>query len=197
VRCEALRARVFEGNKAPMVFGEPEQWLAYLIEAMLLTGRGRGEDAQTLRAKAFEEAPASSGTLDGRGFEWIADADMRLGPVLEGVINGRYYWVPFARISRLDVEAPSDLRDVVWTPAHLQLDNGGEAYALIPTRYPGTEKVEDASLLLARRTEWQEPSPDLFCGLGQRVLTTDIGEVSLMDLRQISFATATAAAEQA
>jgi type VI secretion system protein ImpE len=195
VRCEALRARVFEGSKAPMVFGEPEQWLAYLIEAMLLSGRGRTEDAGQLRAKAFEEAPASGGTVDDRAFAWIADADMRLGPVLEAVINGRYYWVPFARISRLDLEAPCDLRDVVWTPAHMLLENGGEAYALIPTRYPGTEKVEDASLLLARRTEWQEPSPGLFCGLGQRVLTTDTGELSLMDLRQISLAGA--AAEEA
>jgi type VI secretion system protein ImpE len=192
VRCEALRAHVFEGSKAPMVFGEPEQWLAYLIEAMLLTGRGRVDEAQALRTKAFEQAPESGGTLDERAFAWIADADMRLGPVLEGVINGRYYWVPFARILRLDIEAPSDLRDVVWTPAHLQLENGGEAYALIPTRYPGTEKVEDASLLLARRTEWEEPRPAFFCGLGQRVLATDLGEMSLMDLRQVSFAGAAA-----
>jgi len=195
VRCEALRARVFEGGTAPMVFGEPEQWLAYLIEAMLLTGRGRTDDAGAMRAKAFEEAPESGGTVDDRAFAWIADADMRLGPVLEAVINGRYYWVPFARISRLDLEAPSDLRDVVWTPAHMLLENGGEAYGLIPTRYPGTEKREDATLLLARRTEWQEPSPEFFCGFGQRVLTTDLGELSLMDLRQVSFAGA--AAQQA
>src|SRR4051794_34535938 len=99
VCCEALRARVFDGSTAPMVFGEPEQWLAYLIEAMLLTGRGRADDAGAMRAKAFDEAPESGGTVDDRAFAWIADADMRLGPVLEAVINGRYYWVPFARIS--------------------------------------------------------------------------------------------------
>jgi type VI secretion system protein ImpE len=187
VRCESLRAQVFEGKKAPMVFGEPEPWLAFLIEALLLTGRGRTEDARVLRARAFEEAPASSGTLDGRTFAWIADADMRLGPVLEAVINGRYYWVPFARLTRIVIEEPADLRDVVWTPAHLQLENGGEAYALVPTRYAGTEKLEDESLLLARRTEWQEPTAGFFCGFGQRVLATDAGEVSLMDVRDISF----------
>jgi hypothetical protein len=31
-----------------------------------------------------------------------------------------------------------DLRDVVWMPAHLQFENGGESVALIPTRYPGS-----------------------------------------------------------
>lgn len=41
IRCESLRAQVFEGRKSPMVFGEPDQWLAVLIESMLLTGQGR------------------------------------------------------------------------------------------------------------------------------------------------------------
>ena len=40
VRCEAIRQDVFDGKKAPMVFGEPEQWLALLIESLLVAGRG-------------------------------------------------------------------------------------------------------------------------------------------------------------
>jgi type VI secretion system protein ImpE len=187
VRCEVLRGQVFEGNKAPMVFGEPEPWLAYLIESLLLEGRGQAQEADAMRVRAFDEAPASAGTIDGRAFEWIADADMRLGPVLEAVINGRYYWVPFNRLTRISIEAPADLRDVVWTPAHLLLENGGEAYALVPTRYAGTEMHEDGGLLLARITRWDERRPGVFCGVGQRVLSTDAGEVSLMDVREISF----------
>lgn len=187
LRCEVLRAQVFEGKKSPMVFGEPEPWLALLVESILVAGQGRAQDAQSLRTKAFDEAPASPGTVDGRAFEWIADADMRLGPVLEAVINGRYYWVPFARLSQISIEAPADLRDVVWTPAHLMLENGGEAYALIPTRYPGTEKAEDGELLLARKTTWTERTPGFYCGLGQRILSTDTGEIPLMDVREISF----------
>jgi type VI secretion system protein ImpE len=187
IRCEVLRAQVFEGRKSPMVFGEPDPWLAFLIESLLLTGRGQTKESDAMRAKAFEEAPASAGTLDGRRFEWIADADMRLGPVLEAVINGRYYWVPFARLTRISIEGPVDLRDVVWTPARLLLENGGEAYALVPTRYPGTEQQEDGELLLARKTTWDERRPEFFCGLGQRVLSTDAGEVSLMDVREIAF----------
>jgi type VI secretion system protein ImpE len=185
VRCEVLRAQVFLGKKSPMVFGQPEEWLAFLIESLLLMGRGEVEQAQALREKAFEKAPASSGTIDGRPFAWIADADMRLGPVLEAVINGRYYWVPFARLTRIALEAPADLRDVVWTPAHLLLENGGEAYALVPSRYQGTETLADSGLVLARRTEWREPSPGYYCGYGQRILATDDGEASLMDVREI------------
>ena len=38
--------------------------------------------------------------MDGHGFEWIADADSRLGPLLEVILEGKYYWAPFCRIAR-------------------------------------------------------------------------------------------------
>ena len=132
VRCEAIRRDVFEGKKAPMVFGEPDQWLALLIESLLVGGRGDASRAADLRARAFEDAATSSGEINGQPFEWIADADSRLGPVLEAVINGRYYWVPFSRLAEVTIEAPEDLRDMVWMPAHLQFANGGDMVALIP-----------------------------------------------------------------
>ena len=193
IQCERLRAEVFAGRTSPLIFGEPEPWLALLIEALLVTGTPRAREAAGLRARAFEEAPPSAGTLDDQPFQWIADADMRLGPVCEAVINGRYYWLPFARLARVDIEAPADLRDVVWMPAHFEFTNGGEAVGVIPTRYPGTEAADGPGLRLARRTEWREDAPELFVGLGQRVLTTDVGEHSLMDIRSIRFETPAAA----
>ncbi len=192
ILCERLRAEVFAGKRSPVIFGEPEQWLALLIEALLVADTARAAEAQDLRTRAFDAAPASTGAIDGQAFDWIADADMRLGPVLEAVINGRYYWVPFARLSRVDFEAPADLRDVVWTPAHLQFSNGGEAVGVVPTRYPGTERVEDPRLRLARMTEWTERPPEFFTGLGQRVFTTSAGDFSLMDVRSITIGEQTA-----
>jgi type VI secretion system protein ImpE len=185
LRCELLRAEVFAGKRSPMVFGEPEQWLALLIESLLLTARDQAAQAQKLRDDAFEAAPGSPGTIDGVAFEWIADADMRLGPILEGIVNGRYYWIPFSRLSRIDIEEPADLRDVVWMPAHFEFTNGGEAVGLIPSRYPASETSADAAICLARKTVWEEMSPGLFHGFGQRVLTTEAGEHPLMDVRKI------------
>jgi type VI secretion system protein ImpE len=190
VRCEMLRADVFAGKRSPVVFGEPDQWLALLIESLLVRNTPRADQSEALRQRAFDEAPTSTGTLDGTAFEWIADADMRLGPVCEAIINGRYYWVPFARLSRLDIEAPTDLRDVVWMPAHFEFTNGGETVGVIPTRYPGSEGADDALLRLARKTTWQEGAPDMFVGTGQRVLATDAGEYPLMDIRSIRFGAA-------
>lgn len=185
IQCEVLRADVFGGRKSPVVFGEPEEWLALLIESLAADGTPRAAQAQALRARAFEAAPPSKGTIDGEPFEWIADADMRLGPVLEAVINGRYYWVPFSRIARVDLDEPTDLRDVVWMPAHFQFANGGETVGVIPTRYPGSEVADDPRLRLARQTVWNEEAPEVYVGLGQRILATDTGEHALMDVRTI------------
>jgi type VI secretion system protein ImpE len=190
IRCEAIRTEVFAGRKSPVVFGEPEQWLALLIESRLVAGHGEPGRSEQLRLRAFEDAPVTSGEIDGRRFDWIADADSRLGPVLEAVINGRYYWVPFARLHRISIEAPTDLRDVVWMPAHLEFENGGDSVALIPTRYPGSEASGDGLIALARKTVWEEAAPDAHYGLGQRVLATDTDDVPLMNIRAISLAAA-------
>lgn len=189
IHCETLREQVFKGQKAPLLFGEPETWLALLIEALLREGRGEHDAAARLREQAFEQAPASPGQAQGDGepvaFQWIADADMRIGPVLEAVVNGRYYWIPFSRLAAVTIEAPTDLRDRVWMPAHLTLANGGEVVALLPTRYAGSD-LSDPLVALARKTEWLEPRPGLFVGSGQRMLATDAGDLALMDLRSIT-----------
>jgi type VI secretion system protein ImpE len=183
--CEQLRQQVFAGTKVPLLFGEPEPWIALLIESLLRAGRGDHAAAAKLRAQALDEAPASGGRLDDRPFAWIADADSRLGPVLEAVINGRYYWLPFNRLSQVSLEAPADLRDAVWMPAHFTFANGGETVGLVPVRYPDTDVAQGDALALSRRTEWREDEHGVWRGEGQRVLCTDAEEAALMDVRTI------------
>jgi type VI secretion system protein ImpE len=185
IACETLRREVFAGRKVPMLFGEPQSWTALLIEALLREGRGEPDAGRSLRAQALDEAPASSGSVDGQAFAWIADADPRLGPTLEAVINGRYYWLPWNRLARVDIDPPQDLRDAVWMPAHFQFTNGGEVVGLIPTRYPGTDLAAGDGLALARRTEWQDAGDEVFLGLGQRLFVTDQAEIGLMDVRSV------------
>ena len=192
IRCESLRVDVFAGRRTPMIFGEPDPWLALLIESLLRHGAGEADMAEDLRLRAFDAAPESPGTIDGEAFQWLADADMRLGPVLEAFVNGRYYWVPFARLAQVRLEPPEDLRDMVWLPAHLVFENGGETLALIPSRYEGSEHAADGAVQLARKTEWRALRPDVWAGLGQRMWSSDIGdegsEHPMLQVRAIDFA---------
>lgn len=199
LHCEQLRAQMYAGEKMPLLMGTPEPWMAELLESLKLSSKGEWLAAQQLRTKAFDAAPASAGTLtyvaDAEDptaetqvpFAWIADADTRLGPMLEVIVNGRIYWVPFQRISRIDIEPPVDLRDLAWLPARFLWSNQGDAVGFIPTRYPGTESSDDAALRLSRRTDWQQPAEGEYWGIGQRLLATDESEFPVTSVRRIEF----------
>ncbi len=193
--CEVFREKVFAGDKDPLIFGEPQDWVALLAQGLKALAQGKPDRAAELREEAFDKAPTTSGSLDEQDFEWIADADMRLGPVLEIIVNGKYFWMPFNVLSSLRIDPPQDLRDTVWTAANLTLQNGGELVALIPTRYAGTAERGSDAMKLSRTTEWEDLGNDMFAGLGQRLLTTDQSDVSLMDTRNFQFAPVSVATE--
>ena len=186
IRCELLRKEIFVGRRKPLIFGDPPQWMAYVLEALRLTAEGHYEKAKTIRDKGFEMARESSGTIDEQSFDWIADADTRLGPVLEVILNGRYYWMPFEQIRAIQITGVEDLRDLIWLPAHFTWVNGGEGFGMIPSRYPGSETAEDAAIQMARKTEWIELSDGIYQGQGQRMLTTDRDDYALLDIRSIN-----------
>ena len=187
VRCEVYRQGVFAGQRVPLILGDPPGWMGAMLEALKLDAAGHHPQAQMMRAQALEAAPTTPGSANGQPFEWIADADSRLGPLLEMIINGKYYWVPMHRLAHLELDAPADLRDFVWTPATVTLSNGGTNVALIPARYPGSESATDSALQLARATEWTELTPDSYAGRGQRMFATNDADISLLDLRDLKF----------
>jgi hypothetical protein len=44
IRCELLRAEIFAGKRSPLIFGQPDEWLALLTQALKLTA----EDLKSL-----------------------------------------------------------------------------------------------------------------------------------------------------
>jgi len=183
--CEQWRREVFSGKRTPLIFGEPAEWIGMMVQANALLAEEKHEAAADLRNQAFDLAPTTPGTLNGVPFSWIADSDSRFGPVLELILDGKYFWVPFDRISRIEMEKPNDLRDLVWAPARFTWTNGGAVSAHIPVRYPGTEQSTDDALRLARKTEWLEKPGETLLGLGHRIIATDAGEHPLLECRTI------------
>lgn len=186
LNCEAMRANVFRGQRTPLIFGEPPEWLVLLTQVPALLSAGNIDAAVDLRDRAFEAAPAIAGRIDGDAFDWIADADARLGPTLEAIVDGKYYWIPFERIRSLHIEEPVNLRDVIWATATFTWTNEGQSVGLIPSRYPGSEEAEDHQFRLSRKTDWQDAGNDMFLGVGQRMLATDQKEYPLLEIREIT-----------
>ena len=185
--CEALREQVFAGTRSPLIFGDPEQWIALALESVKLSGQGKHTEAASLREQAYELAPVTAGSVNGEPFEWLADADSRIGPFVEAIVNGKYYWIPMHRIASMTIESPEDLRDLVWVPAQFSWANGGEAIALVPVRYPNTHSAAADTLKLSRLTEWDQKSDDTYFGIGQRMFATDQADYSLLEIREIKF----------
>ncbi|MBI1189359.1 MAG: virulence protein SciE type [Tepidisphaera sp.] len=191
---EKFRADVFAGKRAPMILGEPEPWMGMIVQAAQLSAQGKHAAASDLRAQAFELAPAVGGEISvgpdeehatKHPFEWIADADELLGPMIELFVGGKYYWVPWQRIALLRLEPPTDLRDVVWLPGQAIWTTGGTQVVLVPARYPGSELAKyDGATRLARKTEFVDlggrEGP-----VGQRLIATDAGEFGILDCRSI------------
>lgn len=186
IRCEVYREEVFAGRRTPSLLGEPPSWTGLLLEALKSLGQGRVEEAEHMRSDALEAAAATPGRIGGVDFEWIADADSRIGPMCEAIVDGKYVWIPFERLAALTVEQPTDLRDLIWAGVKLRFSNGGDTVALVPTRYPGSERSDDGAIRVARKTLWTELGESTFVGLGQRMWATDAGEFAMLDAREIT-----------
>ncbi|MEL6479162.1 MAG: type VI secretion system accessory protein TagJ [Pseudomonadota bacterium] len=198
IRAEMVREAVWAGEISPPIFGEPRDWMAKLVQAQAHEARGETGPAHDLRAEALAEAPAEPGLLNGTRFAWFADADTRLGPVFEMIINGEYHWIAMADVARLELHAPKNVRDLVWAVCILTLTNGASLPVFMPARYPGAAQSGDAGLILGRRTEWTALAGEHAAGHGQRLFATDTGDLPALELRDLSFDNAVAAlAEQA
>jgi len=183
---EQIRERVFGGGLELPLPEDAEDWLKVLASTLKRETAAGSLTANELRKQALQIAPMSAGRLDDKPFEWIADADSRLGPVCEAIYDGQYQWIPFSRIESIRIVAPSSACDLVWLSAGIKLWGTESAPALIPARYPLTEGLTDAHLRSALTT-WEDEGDDVWVGRGVRVLTTDDVEKSLLDVRRIEF----------
>ena len=186
IEAEAVRRAVFAGTERPVCLGEPPAWTAMLSEALALDARGAAAAAGELRGRALDEAAVVAGEIDGTPFSWIMDADIRLGPMLEVVVDGRYRWLPLALLRELRADAPQDYKGLVWAPVRLTLVSGGEVAAFVPARYPGSEESADPLVRLGRLTTWADKPGGQF-GSGQRIMATDAGDHPFLELRRIRF----------
>ena len=186
VHCEVFRQEVFAGKRKPLILGEPPVWMGLLLESLRLLNDGHHRQAVEIRDQAFEQAAESTGQINEQPFAWIADADARLGPVFEVILNGSYYWVPFSQLIEFSTKAPESLRDLVWQPAQFTWVNGGQVYGLVPTRYPGSDLSPDPAIQMAKKTEWLEVADGIHLGAGQRMLATDQADYPLLEVRSIN-----------
>lgn len=139
-----------------------------------------------------------SGTLNGKAFETIEDADPRIGPRLEVFAAGQYMWIPFEHIESIELPAPKRLRDLLWSPAVVKTGKGFEGMelgeVLIPVIAPLSWKHPDEAVRLGRATEWETLESGEQAPAGLKMLLIDDEEMPILDMRQLVIQVSEAAA---
>ena len=160
--------------------------------------------AERMRQQMFETGsfPLSSspkpvsGTLNGAPFTSLTDADPRIGARLELFAAGQYTWIPFEHVESIQMLPPKRLRDLLWAPAIVRTAESfrgmelGEV--LIPAIAPLTWRHADGAVRLGRVTQWEPLDDDSEAPIGQKVLLVDGEEFPILELRELTIASAAA-----
>ena len=157
--------------------------------------------AERRRSQMFEradfptgasESRAVSGTLNGRRFSSLTDADPRIGARLELFVAGQYTWLPLEHVASLTARPPQRLRDLLWIPAHVtpapQLVGLELGEVLLPALTPLAWRHPDTDVQLGRVTDWQRLDSGVEAPAGQKLLLVDGEEVPILEVRELEIA---------
>ena len=137
-----------------------------------------------------EDSP--TGTLNGRPFHALRDADPDLAARIEVFAAGAYLWIPFQHIASVEMGPPQRLRDTLWRPAMVRTGpsfQGTElGEVLIPAIYPFSWKHPDEAVWLGRATAWTRDEAGTEYPSGQRIWLMDGEEVPFLEVISLCFA---------
>ena len=172
--------------------GKPDAELgAVLYYAALHAEKTRHQLFEKQEFPRESAAASCPGTLNGKPFQSLRDADPDIGARLEVFAAGAYLWIPFEHIATLDMEAPRRLRDTLWTPAFVctgpSFKGRDIGEVLIPAIYPFSWKNADESVWLGRVTDWAGDDEGNEYPSGQKMLLLDGEEVPFLEVRSLKF----------
>lgn len=128
-----------------------------------------------------------AGQCNGNPFDDFRDGDDLLGPLLEVLFQNDYYWLPIEQIQRLEIPAPSTLRDLLWTPVRIELHERPLGDVFVPAQYFGSHQHSDDLIKLGRMTDWKSVGNEVVLGMGQRMFFASETEYPLLEIRSIDF----------
>lgn len=167
IRAQQTRLALQQGQLGEDVKVEPSAALEALLKLHLHRHEGDLEAAaQAAAALEAERQPSHFKAGDQQGE--IRDCDDSLGPYLEALgTDGYYYLWQWHELAAIELHTPQSPIELTWRRANITLTSGSQGEVFIPLTYVGSQN--DAQRL-GRETDWQELTPELVVGLGQKLL---------------------------
>lgn len=188
LEAEQFRRKVFQDGIMPHFLVPPPEHLYKRLEAINALRNKQPAEASKLLAEADAAATPAKGMLNGKPFLSLRDCDDLMGPTLEVMAHGDYYWVPFEQIDSLGMNGPKYPRDLVWYPAKLGVREGPAGDVFLPALYPNSHLEEDNQLKMGRTTDWKQVDGGPVLGVGARMLMVGDDAMPLLEVREVSFA---------
>ncbi len=149
--------------------------------------------AEMFEQKTFPQASVSTeplqGTLNGKPFHSLSDADPRIGARMEAFGAGDYFWIPFQDVALLELDPPKRLRDLLWAPVRLRtgpnFKNKDLGEVLMPVVAPLSWQHADDAVKLGRVSEWCADEDGEEAPFGQKMLLVDGEEFPILDVRKL------------
>ncbi len=171
----------------PHFLADPPDYVDLHLAAINQVRDGNNSEARLLLDKAEKQRPALPGVCDGAEFYDLRDADDFTAPVLEVAIKEQYAWIPFEQIRELEIAAPEQLRDLLFTPVRVVLIDGTQAQFFAFALYAGSSADADEQVKLGRLSEWRELAADLVRGAGTKIWMIGDEDKPILDVRSITF----------
>ncbi|MES3036205.1 MAG: type VI secretion system accessory protein TagJ [Gemmatimonadota bacterium] len=164
------------------------------LGAMLYKGAIRAQrERESLfadRAFPLDPAPAVRGTLNGKPFASLEDADPRIGARLECFAAGKYLWLPLAHVAQITMPAPASVRDTLWPTVHVRTGPGFKGMelgqVLLPVLAAGTTTQADDLVRLGRVSDWTDLPDGGEAPVGLKYWIVDGEEFPLLELRELT-----------
>jgi type VI secretion system protein ImpE len=188
IRAEIARKDVFESGRSPEFMSEVSDVLKLHLRASIALREGHASEADDLLRQAETLRPAVRGECDGESFEDLRDLDDLTAPFLEVLTStGKYYWIGWERIEKLEFRPPKYLRDLLWRQTEMAIREGPDAVVYVPVLYLGSHRSKDPAVRLGRSTDWSGPAGGPIAGVGQRTLLVGDQDKAILSIGRISF----------
>jgi len=179
---EQARRNLFSQGLAPGFFGEPAEHLRFGSRRSIVCGRigrrrpPRPSPAPTRPCRPSPAASMASPSSLSATPTTCSRASSKSWPT--AVTSGSHW-----SRSSLTMKAPRFPRDLLFLPAHLELEEE-EGEVFLPTLYPASYEHPDDRVKLGRLTDWKELAAGLVLGVGQHTYLRDDDEIGLLEWRE-------------
>ena len=189
LRAGQARDQFYSEGRVPEVLEEPNDLVQAYLEASVSMREGNKAEALKILDSAESSRPAIKGKFNGKAFSDFRDLDDLMPAVLEVFTStGKYYWIPFSRISSLEFHPPEGPMDLVFRRATMETtEEGPDGDVYIPAIYQHLADEDEENLLLGRATDWLGKEGEPVVGAGQKMFLVDEQSITIMEIETLEF----------